>query len=65
MFQTPNDLAEAFSSDDPLLQKEANMAHATIFHLYRGFASYFPYGKLLGAYSYYINSFSRVGRAHS
>ncbi|CAK9067910.1 unnamed protein product [Durusdinium trenchii] len=53
MFQTPNDLAEAFSSDDPLLQKEANMAHATIFHLYRGFASYFPYGKTMMPYVIY------------
>jgi hypothetical protein len=48
MFQTPNQLAEAFSSPDPQLRNAADMAHSTIHHLYRGYATYFPYGKSPG-----------------
>lgn len=47
MFQTPNQLAEAFSSPDPQLRNAADMAHSTIHHLYRGYATYFPYGKIM------------------
>lgn len=48
MFRTPSQLAEAFNSSDSAVRYAADMAHKTVVHLHRGYASYFPYGKSLG-----------------